>query len=472
MGILSNFFGNTPSLKDSFSKLGGSSSATVEQGESMSKATVRHCQHEPKAVHYAYSGGVTAGGHTIEFAMVNKLTLHRDFVTNFADETIVEAVIDTRKYFDYVVKNQYNLEVFIRRRQMAENSILYVMGGENSTKKYKAVLLDAPTQGLGAGGKETNSVTNPEQTITIVKFQLIEQKAFDVRLSMWQGLMQNTTALDALSMILAGSGKVLGLNSVQAVKADNTDPKVIMVPNGSYIKDMAHFIQKQYGIYNFGIGSYLFQDCWYIYPLFNNDRFDHEPTKLAISVVDKKHDPYKFPRTYIVNNNCVTIVTTEGNEMLSTNASDQLQAGTGVRVVNSEENNNSNKEKKGKNDNQVTIDGKNSVTTINVVDRKDGVKNIQTVVGETSNMNQVISSVAGNAGNYLTIKWEFANPDLLVPGMPVKVVYLDNGLKTLYGTLHEYIVGYARAQAQYGDVPFICNLIMKIYVTERPEVKK
>lgn len=463
-------FMKTPSSATSYSSTGDSTTPGSSPGEAMAKATVRNCQHEAKAVHFSYTGGVTAGGQTIDFAMVKSFTIHRDFVTNFADEITVEAIIDTRKYFDYVVKNQDHLEVFIKRRQMAENSVLFVAGGENTTKKYKAILLDAPTQGLGAGNSGENQVTDPEQTITIAKFQLIEETTYDLRFYRWQGLMQNTEPLEALAMILAGTSLNYGQAMLNKAEADNKTPGYIVIPNGTYIKDMAHYIQQQYGIYNFGIGSYHFNDAWYIYPLFNNNRFDKEDVKLSISVVDKKHDPYKMPRTYIVNNYIVTMITTEDSSIVNQSSADQLQSGTGIQIVNTTGNSDENLQKEGRNDNQVKVDGAKAVDTFNVIQRKDGISNVQVVQGETSNTAALVSSVAGNAGSYLSIKWEFANPDLLVPGMPVKVVYLDNGLKTMYGTLHEYIAGYARAQNQFGDVPYICNVMMRIYVTDRPTV--
>lgn len=444
--------------------------------DSVAQAVIKHCQYEPKAVHYTWSGGVSVGGNTIDFALVKSVTIHRDFVTNFADETTIEVMMDTRKFFDVVCRNQDNLEVYLRKRQMAENSTLFVIGGENIVTRYKAILLNPPKQGLGVGTGGTSGITDPDQTVTIAKFQLIDYTALELKLSTWQGLMENTKPSEALAMILSGISENIGqgtnmeIQGIHAAKADNEKEGYVIIPQGTPVKDMAQFIQQEYGIYNFGIGSYLFGNHWFVYPLFNNNRYNTEQLKIAISVIDKKFDILNFPRTYVVSNNVLTIMTSSDANLVQNSAADQLTAGTGIRVVNSIENNGGNTDKKGVNDNQVTIDGKNAVSTFNVVNRKDNMQNIQTVYSEQGNMHHLISSVAGNQGSYLTIKWEFANPNLIQPGMPVRIAYLDNTLKTLYGTVHEVVAGYGRAQPQFGDVPFICTLMMKIYVTENPSV--
>lgn len=444
--------------------------------DSIAQAVIKHCQYEPKAVHYCWTGGVTVKGETVDFAIVKSVTIHRDYVSNFADETTIEVMMDTRKYFELVCRNQDNLEVYLRKRQMAENSTIFVAGGENIITKYKAFLLDPPKQGLNSGVGGTTIISDPDQTVTMARFQLIDYTALELRLSSWQGLMEETMPSEALAMILSGISEGVGagtnmeIDGVHAAKPDNKKKQYIIIPQGTPVKDMAQFIQQEYGIYNFGIGSYLQGSHWFVYPLFNNNRYNTEQLKMAVSVIDKKYDILNFPRTYVISNFILTIITSSDTNYMDNNSSDQLMGGTGIRVINSIGNNGENANKQGMHDNQVMMDGSIALNSFNVVERKDGMKNVNTVYSEQGNMYHLVSSVSGNNGSYLTLKWDFANPDLVQPGMPVRIAYLDGTLKTLYGTVHEVVAGYARATPQFGDVPYICTLMMKLYITTNPTV--
>lgn len=444
--------------------------------DSAAQAVIKHCQYEPKAVHYCWSGGVTAGGQSIDFAIVKSITIHRDYVSNFADEMTIEVMMDTKKYFEYVCRNQDNLEVYLRKRQMAENSTLFVAGGENILTKYKAFLLDPPKIGINTGVGGTTQVSDPDQTVTMARFQLIDYTALQLRLSSWQGLMEKTKPSEALAMILVGISEDLGagtnmeIEGVHAAQPDNKKEQYIIIPQGTPVKDMAQFIQQEYGIYNFGIGSFVQGSHWFVYPLFNNNRYNSEQLKMAISIIDKKNDFLNFPRTYVVSNYILTVISSSDTNYMDNSASDQLMAGTGIRVVNSLGNNGEHANKQGMHDNQVMMDGSIGMNSFNVVQRKDGMQNVNSVYSEQGNMYHLVSSVSGNQGRYITIKWEFAKPELVQPGMPVRIAYLDGTLKTLYGTVHEVVAGYARATPQFGDVPFICTAMLKIYVTDNPSV--
>jgi len=54
----------------------------------------------------------------------------------------------------------------------------------------------------------------------------------------------------------------------------------------------------------------------------------------------------------------------------------------------------------------------------------------------TTNYMQQYSALARRSGSFIQHVWENANPDLLYPGMPVKLMYLQNNTaEELYGTL-------------------------------------
>lgn len=442
----------------------------IKMADAIAQRVVNQVKAEPKAVTYCYSGGVTVADKVnIPFYSVLSHSIHADFIGNFSDIITVEVLIDTRKFYEVVLPNLEHLEVYIRKRQMAENSTLFVKGGENLTTRYKAILHNPPVQGLGGQGQGV-VVSNPDQTIQIATFQLIPKDALILRAMKFQAMMPDTLPDEALAMIMSGTAEGYEVEGIQKVEADNKIPCDIIIPNGTMVKDMAHYLQKEYGIYNFGIGMYFTGKHWFIYPLYNNNRYENEFFKMSISVIEKRHEPVGTPRTYVIDRGTLTLISVSETSMVQNTVADQLNRGTGIQVVNPNENRGPNLEVVGVN--KVKVDGTVGVSTFNLIDRKDGYNNVINVPAETSNQASLMSSITGNMGNYITIHWNHAKPELIQPGMPVKIHYVDGSLRTLYGTVHEYWATSVRVgETAHVDAPYQCNVVMKIYVTEKPTVK-
>lgn len=438
----------------------------------LAERVVKMCQTQPKAVNWFYRGGITVNGEHVGFYRIPTVTVHRDFVTNFSDIITLEVLVETRKVYDTLIPNASNLSGWLEWEQMGENSVEFVRGGLRDKREYKAIVMNLPTQGLGNGSNQGNVVQDPDLSVTALTVQFIDKTSLDLKFYTWSGLMEMTNPMNALQMILMGTGKDLGIDGVNSVDADVKDNRQILVPRGTTVKDMVQYFQKNYGIYNHGIGSYVFETekgrYWFVYPLYNNNRYQKEYFKLNIFVVPKKFDPNGIPRTYYVQDGKITAYTINQATMVDNNASNQLNQGTGIQVVNTLENRGDNVKEVGPN--KQYIDGSVGVTSFNMYDRPDGYKNYTQVHADNNNMASLRSSIAGNEGRYITLDWSFANPWLLQPGMPVKIDYIDGGLKTLYGTLHEYVAVSVIQGKTPMEVPYNCTVKMRVYVTEQPNV--
>lgn len=441
----------------------------------VAKRIVMECQALPKAVHWYYHGGIIVNGKTIPFHDIITIDVHRDFVNNFSDIVTVEVMMDMRDFYEVVVPNLDILEGFITRKQMAENSILFLRGGVQDSKRFKAILHNPPKQGLGGHGTGTNKITNPDQSVKYATFQFIDLTAIDLKLTTFQGMMELTEPMEALTMVLDSTGSDYDLRGVHRANWDVKNKRQIVIPRGTLVKDLAQYIQQEYGIYNHGIGAYLYrmpvdqQLFWFIYPLYNNNRYETEYYKLSISVVPGNLEPTGVPRTYLVDNGNITIIIPDEATMKENKTAEQLNAGTGLAFVNPAENRAITTTEVGPN--QMMKKGKDSTSTMNVVERRDGKENVINVYKDTMNTAKLISSVAGNAGNYVVLDWKFANPDLLQPGMPVKIQYFAEDMKILYGTLHEYhAISVKTGKTAVREVPYNCTLRMIIYTTPSPNV--
>lgn len=443
--------------------------------DAIARSIARQCQAEPKAIHYNYTGGIVAGGTTVDFYDIRTIDWHRDFVGNFSDIITIEVLMDVRKFYNIVLPNLENLEGYIQARQMMENSLHFIRGGHNFMRRYKAVVVNPPKQGLGGGGSGQNEIKNPDISVQYVTFQFIDKIAVDIKLTTFQGMFEMSNPMEVASMILDGTGKDHGLTGVHRADWDVQNKRQILIPRGTLVKDIPQYMQQEYGIYNHGIGSYLYRMpvsdelYWYLYPLFNSNRYEKEYFKLSISVLPKEHNIAEVPRTYVIDNGNITIMVTDEVAMKENKTADQLNQGTGISFTNPAENRAITTEEVGAN--RVMKQGEAAISTINVVDRPDGLQNIIQVNKDTMNTANLISQVAGNAGNYVVIDWKHAHPHLLQPGMPVKIQYFNQTMNLLYGTLHEYhAIAVKTGKTGYRETPYACTVRMVIHTTPSPNV--
>ena len=445
--------------------------------DAVAKSIVKRCQAEPKAVNWHYSGKIKVEDKTFQIVRIVTIDIHRDFVNNFTDEIMMTCILEPISYYKYILPNSDILEIHLTKKQMAENSSLFVRNGIVEKFKYKAVLHNPPTKGLGAGPAGQNEVINSAQSVIYATFQLIDQDCLELKLSTWSGFLQMSEPAQILQMILAKMGKNHNLKGVHMPqKWDVKEKRQMIIPRGTSVKDVTQYIQQEYGVFNHGIGNYIFLEksmkgkFWFCYPLFDNNRYENEYYKLTICIAPKKFEASDVPRTYVINNGDITIYTVQDTPLIQNKTSEQINEGTGIQVLNSHENRSIVVNTAGYN--KEVIDGKAGVSTFNVVKRRDELANYLPVYEDINNMAKLISSVVGNNGTYIDIEWRWANPDLLQPGMPVKITYLDGEkIRYLYGTLHEYHAISVIAQKTASDSIFNCTVAMKIYVTPKPDVK-
>lgn len=443
----------------------------MEKYEAVAKKMVEQCQAKAKFVNYFYYGGLYINGVKIDFVNIPTVTIHKDFVNNFADTITIEAFIGTEDLYRKILPNIDNLKGYLTRKQMYENSTQFVRGGDVLHKTYKAFLYNPPTQGLGAGTH--NRIQDVEHSISKIVVQFVEDIAFDTLYYTWTGMLEMTKPYEALKMILDGTGSDLGTKGVNGPPADVNDEFQILIPRGTKVKDLAQYIQQQYGIFNHGIGAYIHEHdrqghWWFVYPLFNNNRYNKEYYKLNIFVVPERFDPKSNPRTYFIDNGQLTFYTVAKSTMLENKPIDQLTRGTGIQVLNTIEGYGPNITEVSPN--KQKMNGSEGLTSFNMIERKDGYKNYIQVHSDNNNMAALRSSIVGNSGQYVTITWEYANTELIQPGMPVKIHYLTgNELKTLYGTVHELHAIAVRSGNTPMELPYQCNITMRIYVTDDPK---
>lgn len=428
--------------------------------------TMQICNDYAKPIHFYYTGFIEVKGNSYRFYRIETLDYHRDFITNFADMVTVDVYMDTKDYYQYVVPNMNDLYGVIQKKQMPENSNVPLIGGERSSKRYKALLLNPPEPGLT---RETaaNKIVDPALSLTRVTFQFIDECAYQLQYAKVACLLQQTRPMQALLMFYQARGEEVNISYTNWVEPDSDVPRDIIIPQGTYLKDLALYLQKNYGIYNHGIGTYVFDDeddyAWFVYPIYNTKRYDKEQFRLSITVINPKYDKSEMPRTYETDNGLLMIYTASETEADKSHLNRQLDEGTGFQVLNVQNSHQAGRTPAGIN--KWQLNGEDSLSTVTVIDRKDKMANSKLVMADTENMAELISSFSGNQGTYVTVTWRHAHPHLIWPCMPCKITYMQGEIKEVTGVVHEYHATLVPSQNSNIEQPFICTLTMKIFVT-------
>ena len=440
--------------------------------DSVVKNFVAECVSKARPVHWNYTMTIGTDKGVVKVFRVTSVHRYGNFVNNYTDDIQVEGIMDTKAFFDKVVPSQNNLQCTLIATQYSESGNIAIDSGTPKIRRFKGLLMNIPERGLSDSTGEGREIPNPDLTYTKFSIQLIDSQVLDLKMATFACMFNKTIPFEALCMALDSIGSDYGIAGINRhVPPDVKTERMMLVPRGTLIKDLAHYIQKSYGIYNHGVGLYVHYIkeayYWCLYPLFNNKRYQKEKDKLTITVVDQNYanmEDGQQKRTYFVDDGNVGIyVTTDIN--VQKDRYDELNNSTGVQYINHKKLVDDTRSDIGPN--KVYKDGENALASMDFVGRPDGLQNLTQVYQETMNTANLSSSIVGNQGNYLKLTWKYADPDLIQPGIPVKIRYIgDDNIKTLYGTVHEYHAVSLLPQGSPLETAMTTHVVLNIYVTD------
>ena len=387
-----------------------------------------------RGVKWAY---VTATIHTaVEDIEVPKV-MSLDFISNFDSETSGYGVLRCfvpKGDFNYrIYPCRDNLEVSLTFKELSEG------GGEITSTilvdRYKAVF-KSDSNPAPMTGTEAN---RPIEDLNVGSIQELEfelQELFEevYRFVNLDGSYAGNTPQqileaaipDNLNKIRIGGKSVI--DAVHVVEPDNKEPlRQLAIPRGVLAKDVPGWLQeKSKGVYTNGIGNFIarFKELvtWFVYPLYDLERFNKDNEKLIIYFGPQ--DRYAgVDNTYRVEGKTTYIVTTSNPGVKDTAGNSGLNYGSGFRLADS----------KGTTTKPATItedgikaDSRRYNTELVNKGRKDQL-NFARVVSSKSNFFIESSRIVGKEQSIINIQWDYADPNLIYPGMPCKCVFMVQG---------------------------------------------
>lgn len=413
----------------------------------------------PKPVNYYYTCNFIVEDKKYQPLKVLSMSIKRDYINGYGDDKIITVSIPNGLWAKVIYPNLHILDIVLIKTPIYEVSEITEEDKQIEEVRYTAIpVTETSPTAVGAGIQRLSIAALDTTGYMDIDFQLVD-KGIEVLSMVSSGMiLRRCKTFEAIQAILAKESKVAktitgpAVKKISVVKGDNeVEREHIIIPHGTKLIDIPSYIQRECGgVYESGINSYFQDKGWYVYPLYNVKRFNKEKKKLVILKVPKQRFT-SIERTYRVEGDIIYGIGTSDSDFTDQTFINTRNAGDGIRLGDSRQILRDIVEKKG-NKAIYAEDGNNHEFVFEK--KKDLPKyrkhyNIQLSANYlNSNLYVEKSKLDMANGAMYEMDWENSNPDLLYPGMPVKIIYLDKDeFKEIFGVL-SYVLGVTQLKGQ------------------------
>ncbi|UQT03515.1 putative virion structural protein [Serratia phage vB_SmaM-Kodama] len=368
----------------------------------------------------------------LEVTRVIEKYTEADYVSSFTHDTEMRIAVITSDY-NLLYANRDNLNAVLIQEQVDPVSSTPITSGLRYNTQFKVILKDNTVAQMSSDSSLTTApYSDGKDELRMVRIQLVDPIAVSMNTKYAQGIFRYAKPSDVLKGMILSQTKIDSdqglppLLSLDMVDPENDGQSDIVgdviIENGTRMVGLAAFIQDQItGIYNHGIGSFIQNQRWYIYPIFNTRRYTKTTRRLTIIQSTSLMIPAS-DRSFKMVGNDITVVCAGAVKMQDLSVSNSINGETAMHFTRAS----------GFLDNPTINDNNQSVynrqeisADITAEPRKDK-RTMANVKGVTDNLARVQSELASKRGMVMVTTWQRSDIRLLTPGMPVRVYY-DNG---------------------------------------------
>lgn len=396
-----------------------------------------------KSVFFRWEATLHANGRDLEAYYVDNVELNRNYLKNSFDEMFVTINVPPGNFEKYFVPYKDSLEITLRRIPLSEAGNMPTDNAAVASYRYRATLENGASGVVAGKDPSLQNITAANNAnVKAVTLQLMDPVVEQVRLKTIGTIFRNTNAANAIRVALGKYGKsIKNAEKEVAIKGVDVAPNYIeevrdhiVIPHMTKLVSFPDYIHQFHGgVYNGGFGYYLQEGLWYLYPPFDVTRYPKSKKTLTVLNVPAERFPQP-ERSHRVTPTQVIILATGDVKHVDETESQQLNAGNGVRFADANRlftqfaQTGGNKAIASRGDNTAEFVYENRPTKVN---------NAQASPDKiTDNYALERGRIASRAGSYIQLIWEASDPSLLQPGMPVKLMYLENDRsQEIYGCL-------------------------------------
>lgn len=431
----------------------------------------------PGATCWNYSADLMINDKLYSLPTVNYVNIRRQYNNDKCDIIMMGAKLPLRMYEQLLIPNARNFEIMLTRTLVGTDGT----ERENDEKYFRVyrgfldVVPDTKMTKDTRGG--TVSTDDTLGQLVDINVQLIEDVVYEMDLTATGGVIRDTSFKDILSYFLSHKLKEVEIKKtlldlrynrvrgVDVVPPHNTKkPEFVLIPSNTLITDIPHLLQKNHGIYSSGMGYYFQDGWWHVYPLFDTTRFEKVKKSLTLLCVPKEELPTS-EKTYLYRDEQLYVFST-GQRMV-VDLSDEMgqQLGTVTRWWTSSDLLDSMYKIK---DNKATPALDETMRTMTMRRRTDKRNRVVQPDGNfTDNPYLLTSKNMLARGRYLTTSWDSCDQTLLYPGMPSKILYVENDeLVEVKGTLLKADIDIKPATEGYTDNTFKSSALLTFFIED------
>jgi hypothetical protein len=410
---------------------------------SLYRETLQIVEGGARPVHFLWHADVHAAGETLRALKVVQIDFQRDFENAYADVVMVRLALLGGQYAYRIYPNQSKLEITLYRTPIGETADVPDADAQRQTERYTATLVDRGNPLL-----ESNSPASADEeslnksNIFEIEFQLTNKALEQIRMLSVGGIYRGTSNEDVIKSVLTRESAKVKVDGVRAprgvdmVKSSNQAQRDhVVIPQGTPLVQLPNYIHaKCGGVYSTGMGYYLQGDYWYVYPCYDTKRFSEAPKTLTIINVPKNKFP-NAPRTYRKDGRNTVVLATGEVSFKDSSDARQLNEGNGIRFADANQFMGLGFAKT--KNNKVTMSRGDNVSEFVSSRRDNGLNNVQLSQNPiNANPFGEYSKMAQRDGSYLSLLWESSLPELVFPGMPARVLYLEqDSIREIYGVV-------------------------------------
>lgn len=397
----------------------------------------------PKPISYHYKAQIHTEEGDYDAMKLIDMQITRDYIANAGDELRVTLLLSLGLWSKSIFPYRTELEISIIKEPLIEVGDEENTEEEIITKRYIAT--PNPDQMPVIDGRDINKLNESELdllNIFQIEFQLHDKVAYQLRLVTCGGVFRRVTGEQVVKYLLAKESKELtksddddAFKGVDFIECNNKDEREhLIIPNGTNLVDVPVYVQKHAGgLYSTGIGSYYQDKHWFVYPLWDTQRYDKAVKTIKIVKVPVSRFT-GIERSYRQEGDTLYMLATSNSEITDDNYTGFTETGNGTRFSDSRRFIRDFVEVK---DNKAVAKREKNNHEFLFVDRGD-IKNAVFTAKKRINSNPYVhrSQLAGKKGQLFNFVWENSNPDLLFPAMMCKIHYFDSDeLMELNGVL-------------------------------------
>jgi len=419
----------------------------------------------PNAIQYS----IIVHTPTMDIDVIDLVSIetNRDYANNITDYILVTFTIALGTYIKQIRSIQDNLEM----------SIITDHYGKKYHSRYKMILNGVPDAIAGSIYTSYTETELNKMDVVVIEAQCLSRLVESIRLTPVSGVYNYVTVSDVIKTVISHTidavkieGSAISYN-INIITPNNSKTyRHIIIPTGIRVIDLPSFLQNtDYGVYSSDIGTYIQKigyfekgvtpkETIFVYPLYNN-KITNTPGKQLMVLSSPNTLVSRSENSYLIDGDVIKIIGSgdmHGSEISQTKL---MQNGSSVVISNPDH-----VIIKGTNgtDDTVSTSSKTNLTGSNLKIMKDGGAPTK-YIGPTANKYKQYSAIARDMLSMYHVTWNFSNPELLYPGMPVMYIYEDDvrGVVRLTGVLHSTFTKYS---GPYKTNTTFINMLLEPYV--------